>query len=61
MGHDPPSAFLGKGPLQINVHKLVDHRLVTQEEAEDANTRDMFWHLYVFVHRVYATFLKGNN
>lgn len=47
MGHGPPSALLGKGPLQINVHKLVDHRLASQEEAEGANTGDMFWHLYV--------------
>lgn len=55
------STLLGRGLLQINMHKLADHRPASQEEAEDANRGGMFWHLYVFVCPVYATFLKATN
>lgn len=47
-----PSALLGRGCLQINMHKLVDCSPASQEEAEDANTGGTFWHLYTLIYPV---------
>lgn len=47
-----PSALLGRGRLQINMHKTVDCSPASQEEVEDANIGGTFWHLYTLIYPV---------
>lgn len=54
-------AIQRRGPLQIDMHKLVDHWPACQEETEVANTVGMFWLLYMLMCPVRTTVLKGSH